>query len=168
MSDEKTSTIDEFVDRLNQLDAGERARLKRNAGNTLAQSRGVHALFFRLLPFGVPRYQEKWYFLMATLFPLADSSNKGNLGTALRLARTNHPEREKGFDRRFEVLLDADDDQLPFRLRQIVGLLKSAEVPINWPQLLRDLTRWNDYRRFVQEQWARSYYAAPPVNQPTN
>jgi CRISPR type I-E-associated protein CasB/Cse2 len=159
MSDEKQSPINEFIDRLSQLEAGDRARLKRNAGNTLEQSRGVHALFFRLLPYGVPRSHEKWYFLVATLYPLADSSSQGNIGHAIRHARANHPEREKGYDRRFEVLLDADDSQLPFRLRQIVRLIKQAEIPVNWSQLLQDLTRWNHVNRFVQERWARAYYA---------
>jgi CRISPR system Cascade subunit CasB len=167
MSEEKQSPVAAFIERLSELEAGDRARLKRNAGETLAQSRGVHALFFRLLPYGAPRSHEKWYFLVATLYPLAESSSRGNLGHALRHAKTNHPEREKGFDRRFEVLLDADETQIPFRLRQIVRLIDAADVPINWPQLLQDLLYWNHRKRFVQENWARAYYAAPPVKQPT-
>lgn len=159
MNDEQKSPIDVFIGRLGQLEAGDRAKLKRNAGNRLAESRGVHGLFFRLLPYGVPHSHEEWYFLVATLYPLADSGGQGNIGLALRHARDKHPEREKGYDRRLEVLLDADDTQLPFRLRQIVRLIKQAETPVNWSQLLQDLTYWNHVNRFVQERWARAYYA---------
>jgi hypothetical protein len=64
--------IIEFCENLSKLDAGEKARLKRNAGRGLAQSRRVMGLFFnKLLPHGVPRYQEEKYFLVATLYPLA-------------------------------------------------------------------------------------------------
>lgn len=162
MSSEKQT---QFVERLSQLGAGDKARLKRNAGNSLEQSRGVLGLFFRLLPFGVPRSHEPWYFLVATLYPLAESSSKGNIGQALRYARINHPEREKGYDRRFEILLDADDTQLNFRLRQIVRLLDAAEIRVNWSRLLQDLIYWNHIDRFVQERWARDYYAAQPIKQ---
>lgn len=158
MNDEKQSPVDQFVERLSRLEAGDRAKLKRNAGNSLGQSRGIHALFFRLLPYGIPRSQEAWYFLVATLYPLAEPSSKGTLGDALRHARNNHPEREKGFDRRLEVLLDADPDQVPFRMRQIVRLLSAAEIPVNWNQLLQDLIRWNHPNRYIQEKWARAYY----------
>lgn len=159
MSEEKQTPLEQFMIRLSQLDAGDRAQLKRNAGNTLAQSRRVHATFFRLLPHGIPRSHEAWYFLVATLYPLAEPSSKGTLGDSLRHARNNHPEREKGFDRRFEVLLDADADQVPFRMRQIIRLLNAAEIPVNWNQLLEDLTRWNHPNRYIQEKWARAYYA---------
>lgn len=165
MSEARNASIETYIERLTQLDAGDRARLKHNAGNTLAQSRGVHGLFFQLLPYGVPGYHEAWYFLVATLYPLAEPAGSGTLGDALRQARTRHPEREKGFDRRFEVLLDADEAQMPFRLRQIVRLLKQAEVPVNWAQLLRDLLYWNHIDRFVQEKWARAYYSAAPASQ---
>lgn len=163
--EESKDLAEEFVDRLEQLNPGERARLKRNAGNTMAQSRGVLPIFFRILPYGIPRYQEPWYFLTATLFPLAEPGGGGNIGQALRLARRKHPEREKGYDRRFEVLLDADDEQLPFRLRQIVRLLDSADIKINWPLLIKDLQHWDNPRRYIQERWARSYYAKELENE---
>lgn len=159
MSDAPPTPIEKFIEQLSQLEPGERARLKRNAGNTLSQSHRVHSLFFRLLPYGLPRSHEPWYFLVATLYPLAEPGSRGTLGDALRQARVKHPEREKGFDRRFEVLLDADEAQLPFRLRQIIQLLDAAEVSVNWRTLLQDLTHWNHSSRYVQEKWARAYYA---------
>lgn len=150
-----------FVNQLHKLketDKGAMAKLKRNAGNTLAESRGVHAIFFRLLPHGVYRGNEPYYFLVATLFPLASPATKGSLGNAMKMARKANKTGENGYNRRMEILLDSDVEQLPFRLRQIVKLLKSAEIPINWAGLIKDLSNWNRTNRSVQEKWARDYY----------
>ena len=147
----------EFCERLSQLEAGERARLKRNAGRTLAESRDVFGLFFRLLPPSVPRYQEETYFLAATLFPLAEGGGEGNLGTSLCHAREK--KYAQGLDRRVEILLDADKEQLPFRLRQAVRFLEGRRIRVNWPQLLQDLLAWDHPKRYAQGQWARAYFA---------
>jgi CRISPR system Cascade subunit CasB len=149
--------ITEFCERLEQLDAGERARLKRNAGRTLAESRNVLGLFFRILPRNIPRYQEDAYFLVATLFPLAESGDEGSLGHALYRARDK--KYAQGLDRRVEILLDADKEQLPFRLRQAVRFLDSKRVAVNWPRLLKDRLAWSHPKRYVQESWARDYFA---------
>lgn len=158
---EKLSPEQQFINRLKALkesDKGAIAKLKRNAGNTKAESRDVLPIFFRLLPHGVSRWREDHYFLVATLFPLANAAESGTLGTALKAARDKNKTGEKGYDRRMEVLLDSDVDQLPFRLRQAVKLIKSAEIPVNWAGLLKDLSNWNHIDRFVQEKWARDYY----------
>lgn len=147
----------EFCKRLSQLDSGERARFKRNAGRTLSDAHNVLGLFFRLLPPNVSRYQEETYFLVATLFPLAESGGEGNLGDALYRARDK--KRPQGLDRRVEILLDANREQLPFRLRQAIRLLYSKHIPVNWPRLLQDLLAWNSPKRWVQENWARAYFA---------
>jgi CRISPR system Cascade subunit CasB len=148
----------EFCERLSQLDPGDRARLKRNAGRTLSDSHKVMGLFFRLLPPNVPRLQEDTYFMIATLYPLAESCDKGNLGNALRQARD--PKYAQGLDRRIQVLLDANQEQLAFRLRQAIHFLHGQRVPVNWPRLLHDLLRWDSPKRYVQEQWARTYFAS--------
>jgi CRISPR system Cascade subunit CasB len=145
------------------LDAGEKARLKRNAGRTLAESRQVMGLFLhQLLPYDVPRYQQEIYFLVATLYPLNPMENgSGSLGTALRRARES-----ESLDRRMEILLDADEAHLRFRLRQMVKLLYSKHVPIHWPLLLRHLLAWNSPKRWVQEQWARDYFVGTKADKP--
>lgn len=153
-----------FCERLATLDAGGRARLKRCAGRPLTASPEALGLFYRLLPPGVPVWQEETYFLLATLYPLADAGDTGNLGAALLRARS--PQNERGLDRRLEVLLDADEGQLPFRLRQAVRFLQSNRVPVSWAQLLHDLLRWNHPERYVQKAWARAYYAPAPQTMP--
>lgn len=147
----------DFCQRLAQLDVGDRARLKRCAGKTLAEARGARILFYRLLPHKVPPFHLDTYFLVATLHPLADGGASGDFGASLRRARTEKTAR--GLDRRVEALLDADEGQLPFRLRQAVHFLASSRVRVNWPLLLQHLLQWNHPRRFVQDRWARSYFA---------
>jgi len=154
--------VAEFLKKLAALDAGDRARLKRDAGKPLAEAQSI-GLFYRLLPHGLSAAQEETYFLVATLYPLADGGGTGNLGTALRAAQD--PKNCKGLDRRVEILLDSDATQLPFRLRQAIRFLKSKGVKVNWQQLLEDLLQWNHPGRFIQKQWARAYFA---LSQPAN
>jgi CRISPR system Cascade subunit CasB len=59
-------------------------------------------------------------------------------------------------ERRFINLLDADEDQLPYRLRQVVALLK--EQSIDFSHLLKGLLSWKDDRKFTQNSWARDFY----------
>lgn len=157
MSDNQTlSQPAQFIERLEKLDAGDRARLKRNAGKSLAEAKEALGLFYRLLPHGVPAHQEEVYFLVATLFPLAEGGGKNDLGTSLYLAQS--AKNSKGLDRRVENLLDADLVQLHFRLRQTVHFLQSCRVRVNWQQLLEDLLQWDHPDRFIQQRWARSYF----------
>ena len=147
-----------FISRLQNLDAGDRAKFKRSAGKTLAEARDVMGLFYSLLPHGVPQYQEEVYFLVATLFPLAGEGGKGDLGAALNQAQ--NMKNNKGLDRRVEVLLDADLTQLHFRLRQSIHFLQSCRVNVNWLQLLDDLCHWDHPDRYIQQRWARSYFGS--------
>ena len=148
-----------FIEKLGRLEAGERARMKRNAGRTLAESRNALGLFYRLLPPSVSEYQQETYFLVATLYPLAEGGAHGNLGDSLRRAR--QVQNTAGLDRRIEILLDADSSQLPFRLRQAIHFLQSNSVRVNWPQLMTDLLLWNTPSRSVQQRWARAYFFNP-------
>jgi len=59
-------------------------------------------------------------------------------------------------ERRFIALLDADRDQLPHRLRQMIALLK--EQSIDFGALLNGLLKWNDDQKPTQNTWARDFY----------
>jgi CRISPR system Cascade subunit CasB len=59
-------------------------------------------------------------------------------------------------ERRFIALLDADSDQLPHRLRQMIALLK--EQDIDFDNLLKGLLYWNDDQKRTQNIWARDFY----------
>ena len=155
--------VKSFLDKLVKLDAGDKAKLKRDAGKMIAEAQSI-GLFYRLLPYGLSATQEETYFLVATLYALADGGGAGNLGASLHRARD--PKNHKGLDRRVEILLDLDVKQLPFRLRQMVRFLKSNRVKVQWQQLLEDLLHWNYPSRAVQKRWARAYFALPrPVDE---
>lgn len=79
----------------------------------------------------------------------------GHAIAQLYLAR----EQSKSIEQRFVALLDADEEQLPYRLRQMVRLIKSQDgIRIYWSELLRDLLAWNRERKPVQQKWARAFY----------
>ena len=56
-----------------------------------------------------------------------------------------------------EALLDADTEQLAYRLRQMIALLRDT-APIDWQTLLRDLRFWNMEKKQVQHSWAQGFY----------
>ena len=64
--------------------------------------------------------------------------------------------RASSTERRFIALLDADTDELPHRLRQMVALLK--EQTVDFDALLSDLLRWQFSGKRTQNQWARQFY----------
>ncbi len=161
MSDKET--VSRFVGRLEELDVGGRARLRRNAGTSLSEARNAMSLFFRLLPPNVAEYHHETYFMIATLFPLCESMGTGaeagrtrNLGATLRSARNDN--NGSGLDRRMEALLESDPEQLRFRLRQAIRLARSARLTVDWAQLLRDVLLWDHPDKFVQRRWAEAYF----------
>lgn len=79
----------------------------------------------------------------------------GHAIAQLYLARN----QSKSIEQRFITLLDADEEQLPYRIRQMVQLLKAEDgIRIYWSELLRDLLAWNYERKPVQQKWARAFY----------
>lgn len=153
--------ITAFISALERLDAAGRARLKRNAGRALGEARDVQRVFFQALPYEVPERQHDDYFLLATLYPMADKRSGGvTLGSTLRRVRQNRV--SASLDRRFQTLLDSDREQLPFRLRQAVRLAAATEQPIDWAQLLGDLLAWEHPERYIQLRWAKDYFVERP------
>jgi CRISPR system Cascade subunit CasB len=153
-SDDRRITL--FTARLAALSPAERARLRRNAGKPLPQSNNAVGLFFRLLPYGVPSWDEHWFFLVATLYPFATSSAPRPFGVTVRLV--GEMTQSNSFDRRVEILLNATPEQLPYRLRQVIKLAGSRGIAVHWPTLLADLTHWTHPDHFVQLRWARDYF----------
>lgn len=171
-----------FINELSKQDNGRLSQLRRNAGNTIAEARGVMWFYDLLNRFDSSRRYEETYFLVATLYATDKSEvkgNKGDLGTTLRMLKSASgasASESNPLDRRFNILLDADFDpntggELSFRLRQVVKLITSKKDPsvrINWPQLLHDLKAWQRSTRVAQKNWARSYYAPQLDNSQTN
>ncbi|MBX3291566.1 MAG: type I-E CRISPR-associated protein Cse2/CasB [Acidobacteria bacterium] len=101
---------------------------------------------------------ERAVFLTAALF--ADypdaPQNAGDLGSSVKQIA----EKSDSIERRFVALLDADAKDLHYYLRQMFGLLKGNSVPVNWDRLFKDVRNWSHDDRFVQRNWARSFWGS--------
>lgn len=96
-------------------------------------------------------------YLVAGLYAISGSTaGSGSIGDASFRLRTRIA--SDSVEARFLALLDADEEQLPYRLRQMITLMASADIAPDWAELFRDLTNWNWPSRLVQERWARDYY----------
>lgn len=78
-----------------------------------------------------------------------DSENRKNMSQVDR-------RKTSSTEKRFITLLDADPDQLPHRLRQMIALLK--EQVIDFDVLLKGLLNWRDDQKRTQNAWARDFY----------
>ncbi len=180
------TTYQKFINALSRLEDGERAKLKRNAGQTLNDSRDVLGLFYNKLlrELSVSEWQEEKIFLVATLYPFdkqrkqkdetpiesdqpeEESNTKKrtpSFGQSLRGVRNET--NSNGLDRRVERLLDADESQLPFYLRREVQYVTNQGGYIDWAYLLKDLLQWGHPDRYVQRNWARDYFTYQPTTE---
>jgi CRISPR system Cascade subunit CasB len=124
--------------------------------------------------------QEIAYYLVAALFawhqkdwPSDDRFT--NLGASLAQLRWEQarergetPEHGDSTERRFVALLTSTREDLPYHLRQMIGLLRTKEVPVNWLQLLFDIQRWDADSRIVQRRWASAFWGHAAPEQPSN
>ncbi len=202
-TEDRLATARAFVETVRgwQTQDGDRLKsrlaiLRRNAGNTLAESRQItwiYGLLDRFDPVNSnyhanSNHTEEVLFLTATLlaFDRAFLEGRrefhGNFGTTchrLWLATrgpsdTENDKPKSPVARRFGLLLDAEFDlagtnELAFRLRQMVRqvLSKNAdEIGIDWPQMLSDLKYWGHADKFVQKRWARAFYAPATESSP--
>ena len=151
------------------------AALRRGLGKSPGEAAESHMYVVPWLLRGARRWQEDIYYLVASLFawhqgswrPDGERRHPTNLGASMaRLAeRTGSSSAES----RFIALLNCHRDDLPQHLRQTVGLLKSAEIAIDWAQLLHDIQGWDWESRAVQRDWARAFWGSgyPPGSEAT-
>jgi CRISPR system Cascade subunit CasB len=104
-------------------------------------------------------WNRKMYYLMAGLW--ASHWREGRTGAPMKIGKAcalyqSRGGGSKSTESRFIALLDADDKQLPHRLRRMVSLLK--EQPLDFEALLKDTLWWNDDHKSTQMSWARDYY----------
>ncbi len=146
----------EFVQKLEKLDKADRQLLKRWAGSSLADSppQAWH-VFYKVLPYTVPRAMEPTYFLIATIFPLTEGSNRRTLGKSLRLAAQRGTGQQA--ERLLNHLLDADRASLAVWLPQTIRFLGLSRVSVHWFRLLIDILHWDTWSHQVQRKWARDF-----------
>jgi len=155
-----------FVERLEELDSGRFAMLRRGCGKP-DPVEGRCPWLIGLIH-GVAT--EPVAFLTASLlaqYKTADIRTgrhhaEGNFGATWKQAVFPNP--SESLSRRFHTLLDAEYDpwtgegDLPYRLRQMVRYAARKGVGVDWPQLLSDLKFWNRSEKYVQKRWARSFF----------
>lgn len=175
--------IHPFIDYLYSLSSDQRRGALADLRRGMADPPGTAPVMFPYIARWVPEetryaWAEKVYYLVAALFAYYQSGggtasktriSKGNLGDHCHQALIKEA-RSGSFEARFAALLKANPQDLPVYLRQMISLLKSADIPINWNQLFHDLTRWNSESQYIQRQWAYSYWAPQKqenkINQP--
>ncbi|MDD3608711.1 MAG: type I-E CRISPR-associated protein Cse2/CasB [Halothiobacillaceae bacterium] len=155
-----------WLEKLNESDSKVRAVLRRS----LAFNPGQHIPVFPYVEPFLKGEESGWrremHYLVAGLW--AAHWCEGRTGAAHTLAHACAVHQlhsgSASTERRFISLLDADREQLPHRLRQMVALL--GEQPIDFETLLDDLLRWNSESKRTQNAWARDFYRAlAPVSQ---
>lgn len=167
MNEQQTPTTDEkFITRLEKYerddDRAALAHLRRGLGKPLATAMEMFPYVSNWTK-NFSRNDENAYYLVASLFGLypkpswkVEGKNRNNLGNSLSFL--NSESDSKSIDKRFVALLNADAEDLPTHLRQIISLLKSKDKPVNWLQLLRDIKNWSHEDRFVQRNWAKGFW----------
>ncbi len=138
---------------------------------SLAEEPGAFAAAFPFvepLLYGVGTRHRRSAYLAAGLWALAQRRASGapiSLVEALR--RKGAGSDSRGAERRLTSLLDADSDELVWRLRQAVQLVVADGQALDWPRLLDDLLSWQHPQRWVQQRWAREFWCRLPENAPT-
>lgn len=136
-----------------QEDRGALADLRTGLGKEPGQMARVHRHVVPYLP--EQRYDDHWYYVIATLFGSFPKHRKGrSLGAAFQPLRA----KSDSMEARFVALLNAHPEDLDDHLRHAVSLLKANEQPLDWFRLLEDLLQWDHPEGRVQLKWARDFY----------
>lgn len=154
--DNDQTSQDRFSQYVDQLEPAAKAALRRSLAFDPGAWPGAFAYVEPWVINSGPWERQATY-LVAGLQALsrAQSAN-GDLGSAAAALRKSTD--SASVEQRFLALLDADADELPHRLRQMVTLMSSANIAPDWGTLRKDLRWWRNGERTVQQRWARSYY----------
>lgn len=148
----------EWLEALNEQDTKARAVLRRS----LAFGPGLYMPAYPYVEPFIKNENNTWhrevFYLVAGLWATHwRAEHKGqrvSLGRACAMQQI--ASGSTSTEGRFIALLDSDQDQLPHRLRQMIGLLK--EQSIDFDDLLTKLLFWNDDKKTTQNRWARDFY----------
>lgn len=158
----------EWLEKLNEKDTKARAVLRRS----LAFDSGTYVPAFPYVePFKKDDdnpWRREMFYLVAGLWAMHWRESRTGppmpIGEACaifdkeRRSKSSPDDQRKmtSTEKRFITLLDADTDQLPYRLRQMIALLKEHNV--DFEALLTGLLYWQNDQKRTQQAWAREYY----------
>lgn len=151
----------QFIERLEEWNANDtrvRAVLRRSLAFDPGQFPAAYPYVEPFLNGDDNAWHRSVYYLVAALWAAhwkpCGGGTKLSIGKAC--AQHMHLSGSASTEKRFIAVIDGDSDQLPYRLRQLIALLK--DYPIDFGQLLQDLLYWNSSRKSVQYKWARDFY----------
>lgn len=153
------NSLIEQLESRNDKDAKCRAILRRSLGF----DPGTHVPSFPYVePFlgdAPTAWRRVVYYLVAGLWALhwREGRIAGSLSLGKAMARYQSGSKSESVEARFVNVLDADEGQLPHRLRQLVSLLK--DEPLDFDDLIKGLLYWKDPQKRTQVRWARDFYA---------
>lgn len=151
---------------------GALAALRRGLGKPPGTVAEMYPFVVRYLPERASRRVEDAYFLIAALFAWhqvdwtarEERKEKRNFGASFR--RLALSADSQSIEKRFVALLDARSEDLPEHLRHAIGMMKSKEIPVDWVQLLEQVSVWGHDERRVQRAWARTYWGSSSADIP--
>jgi CRISPR system Cascade subunit CasB len=146
-----------WLEGLNQRDTKVRAVLRRS----LAFDPGIHPAAFPYVEPFLATEDDSWrrtvHYLVAGLWAQHWKNGRGEgipLGKAAAIQM--NASQSKSTEQRFVALLDSDEDQLPYRLRQMIALLKDQNI--DFEDVLKGLVFWNSESKRTQMNWVKDFY----------
>ncbi|NMG75346.1 type I-E CRISPR-associated protein Cse2/CasB [Aromatoleum diolicum] len=148
----------EWLESLNERDTRVRAVLRRSLSFAPGAFPAAYPYVEPFLKEDTTSWHRQTYYLVAALWAAHWKAGRSGSAQPIGTAAALHQLATKSVstERRFIALLDADADQLPHRLRQMLALLK--EQTIDFDALLTDLLRWQSPEKRTQHLWARQFY----------
>ncbi len=169
LTTESQSNDERFIDYLSSLSSNKNraalAHLRRGLGKEPGMSLEMYPYVAGWTK-NFHRNQERAYFIVAALFGLypkpswKKDDRFNNFGKSISFLKS----KSDSIELRFNALLNANEEDLPYHLRQMVGLLESSDAPINWHLLLHDIRFWSHEDKFVQRSWAKGFWGSTTEN----
>lgn len=165
-----------FLQSLAGRDSAAMARLRRSLNSGPGAEPAVYPYVERFVSpdWGVSDARRLALYVVAGLY--ADHLRHGSTGFAQSFGVLARRRESGSLEKRFVALLGADAEGLPVHLRHAFSLLKAEGLPVDYCQLLKDLSWWlnprleQSRRDALRQRWAREFYrviAAEADNQST-
>jgi CRISPR system Cascade subunit CasB len=148
----------EWLEGLNEKDTRVRAVLRRSLSFDPGKFAPAYPYVEPFVKDEDNSFRREMFYLVAGLWAAHWRESQGRQPMSLGKACAAYQKASGSMstERRFISLLDADSDQLPHRLRQMIALLK--EQAIDFGSLLKGLLYWSDDQKHTQNAWARDFY----------
>lgn len=146
--------VTHLIDLANREDRRSLAALRRSLSQGCAAA--AYPIVARYFPKDRRPKMERAILTVAGLFALHPLHGTLTLGGALR--RAAEQRGSQSIEGRFIALLNASVEDIAPHLRQLVALLASNSIGLDWHDLLRALKTWDFDENWARRQWARDYW----------